>query len=200
MPADGKYKIAITGNIGAGKSLACEHLINKGYKVLFADIIAKKIMSTNISVMSQIKEQFGEKAYEDGELNREFLAEEVFSDPQHVAMINSIVHPVVIDEINKKIKKILQTQKVVFVEAALIYEAGMENIFDYVILIDASEDTRYKRLEERNNMDYSDFRKVEDSQLPVDMKKEKVHIVVENNGNPDDLKRKMDETLSRILG
>ncbi|NUN08028.1 MAG: dephospho-CoA kinase [Ignavibacteriaceae bacterium] len=199
MHASAKLKIAITGNIGAGKSLACEYLINKGYKVLFADIIAKKIMSSDIHVISQIKENFGEKSYTEGELNTAYLADEVFSDPSNVALINSIVHPVVIKEIQTKFKRLLHTRNVVFVEAALIFEAGMENLFDYVLLIDADEQVRFSRLQERNNMEYDDFRKIEDSQLPVEMKKEKSHFTIHNNGTPEALTAELDLILNKIL-
>lgn len=199
MHASAKLKIAITGNIGAGKSLACEYLINKGYKVLFADIIAKKIMSSDIHVISQIKENFGKKSYTEGELNTAYLADEVFSDPSNVALINSIVHPVVIKEIQTKFKRLLHTRNVVFVEAALIFEAGMENLFDYVLLIDADEQVRFSRLQERNNMEYDDFRKIEDSQLPVEMKKEKSHFTIHNNGTPEALTAELDLILNKIL-
>lgn len=199
MHDSAKLKIAITGNIGAGKSLACEYLLNKGYKVLFADIIAKKIMASDIQVISEIKENFGEEAYVDGELNTAYLADEVFSDPGKVAKINSIVHPVVIKEIKKKFKKHLQSRSVVFVEAALIFEAGMENLFDYVILIDADEEIRFKRLQERNNMEYSDFRRIEDAQYPVELKREKSHFTILNNNSPEELTAKLEEILGKIL-
>jgi dephospho-CoA kinase len=185
-----KLKIAITGSIGSGKSSFAEYLSSAGHPLLKADDISKEILASDESIRKKIIREFGDDSFKNGLPNKSFLAKKVFSDPENVVKINSILHPPVIKRINNEMEKLLETNNMVLVEAALIYEADMEELFDYVILITADEEIRQKRKTTLDNLSEEDFKNRSLNQIPDEEKKKRADFIFENNGTQDDLKKK----------
>jgi len=196
MTTNKKLKVAITGSIGSGKSLFCKYLEKCKYNVISADDTAKVILSSNEIVKKKIIREFGEESYLKGELNKIFLAEKVFSNPENVEKINSIVHPETIKKIGNMMDKILLKEKIVFVEAALIYEANMEELFDYVVLITANEQIRKERKIKNSNFTEEEFIKRNLNQIKDVEKKKRADFVFENNEGINELKQKADFLLN----
>jgi dephospho-CoA kinase len=186
-----KLKIAITGGIGGGKSSFCQYLADKGFTVLSADEISKDLLLANKKIKEEIIKNFGREAYSNGELNKQYLAEKVFSNEKSVKKINSIVHPYVITQLEKKMNEVLKVKNIVFVEAALIYEAKMENMFDYIVLITADEDIKKKRFMSTGR-DIKEYEKRSSFQIPDDKKRNKADFVFENNYSLEELQNKAD--------
>jgi len=182
-------KIAITGNIGSGKSTFAQFVEEAGFTVLRADDISKKILAEDEKVKSLVIKEFGEKSYKDGEPNKSFLANEVFSDSTKLQMLELILHPRVIKSIEKSSTEILKSKKVVFVEAALIYEADMEAIFDYVVLIISDRIHRLNR-KIKSGLSEKDFIQRESNQIPEDEKKKRADYIFSNDGSIEELKMK----------
>lgn len=195
-----KLRVAITGGIGSGKSVFCKFLTDKNYTVISADNLAKEILIKDSLVKKQICDAFGAEAYKDGELNKKFLANVVFSDYENLLVMNSIVHPVVIKETQKLMDNDLKKNNLVFVEAALIYEAEMEDLFDYVVLIKAENSVKIERIRERDKVSEDDVVKRQESQIPDEEKTDVADFVFENNGTLDELKSKADFLLNLLNG
>ncbi|MCZ7604223.1 MAG: dephospho-CoA kinase [Melioribacteraceae bacterium] len=193
-----KLKIAVTGGIGTGKSSVCKIFQSHGYPVLYADQISKDILSTDKIIQQKIIEEFGSKSFIDGEPNTKFLSEKVFSDSQKVKKINSILHPAVINVINKKMDEGLTKSNIVFVEAALIFEANMEDLFDYVLVVSASEQVKIERVVNSRKMNEEEVKKIINNQIPDDKKKSAADFVIENNGTESDLEKKVNFILMVI--
>jgi len=183
-------RIGITGGIGSGKSEACKILEQLGEVVLYADLIAKELTDTNPIIISQIKKYFGSDYYDkSGKLNRKKLADLVFNDSKALETLNSIVHPEVFKVIDNEIEKLVRKGlKKVFIEAALIFESGMDENLDLVILIDADEDIRYKRVKERDKMTKEEFIKRVQAQMPSEEKEKIADFTIKNNGSIEELK------------
>lgn len=182
-------KIGITGNIGSGKSIFSNFAIEAGYPVLFADDISKNILAVDEKVKNLVIKAFGEKSFKDSKPNKSFLANEVFSDQVKLQKLESILHPRVIKSIEKFSSEILKINKVVFVEAALIYEADMEAMFDFVILITANKSERMKR-KLASGLTESEFDKRDKNQIPEEEKKKRADFIFSNDGSIEDLKMK----------
>ena len=182
-------KIAITGNIGSGKSTFTKFAEDAKYPVLRADGISKEILSTDKEVRELIIKEFGKQSFKDGKPEVRYLATEVFSDPAKLAIIESILHPRVIESIEKNSAELLKNNKVVFIEAALIYEADMEDMFDYVVLITAQRDLRLAR-KISSGITENDFCKRESNQIPEEEKKKRADFIFSNDGSVDDFKSK----------
>jgi dephospho-CoA kinase len=182
-------KIAITGNIGSGKSVFSSFAEKRGFSVLKADDISKQILSNDIEVRKEIIKAFGEQSFKNNKPDVKYLAEKVFSDPAKLNKIESILHPRVIKSINDTIDLIEDEKKIVFVEAALIYEANMEKMFDYVVLITSNRELRLKR-KLKNGISEEDFVKRESNQIAEDEKRKRADFAFVNDGSVDDLKMK----------
>jgi dephospho-CoA kinase len=141
--------IGITGGIGSGKSTICKILETLGYPVFYADLAAKQNMLENLELISAIVKTFGEKAYIDKQLNRNYLAQQVFSKPELKEKLNSLVHPTVFQSFEKWKKE--QNSHIVFNESALLFETGSYTRFDIIWLVVADEATRIKRVMVRDN-------------------------------------------------
>jgi dephospho-CoA kinase len=185
-----KLKIAITGGIGSGKSQFAGFIKEMGYPVIDADSTAKDILTDDKNVREKIIAAFGAGAYNAQGLDTEYLAANVFSDPSNVKKINSVVHPAVI----KKIKKLMQDELIkndfVFVEAALIFEAAMEDLFDYVALVSAVENLRISRAIKRDDVDECEIRRRMENQFTEEFRRGNSDFVFDNNGTVEELKSK----------
>ena len=143
-------RIGLTGGIGSGKSTVARIFEVLGIPVYDADSASKKLMIENNELKNQIKNSFGKEAYTDGELNRRYLAEQVFSDSQKMALLNSFVHPATIKDAEQWMKK--QNAPYLIKEAALIFESGSQKQLDYVIGVKSPLALRLQRTIQRDNV------------------------------------------------
>jgi dephospho-CoA kinase len=190
MAKSKKLLVAITGGIGSGKSTFAEYLAEQGYIVLSADDISKEILAKDPEVKKEITKEFGEESYSGKKVNKEFLANEVFSDPARLKKINSILHPRVREKINSISDEYFKTKDIVFVEAALIFESKMEKMYDYVVLIVADKDLRKKRVTSEGKISEKDFINRNEKQLDDEIKMNKADFVFMNNSFKAELKQK----------
>lgn len=185
-----KLKIAVTGNIGSGKSTFSKFIEEEGFKVIYADELSKDILSEDTSVKEKVIKKFGKESYQNGKLNKKFLTEKVFSNKQNLAHLESILHPVVIKKSVDLMNSCLNKDDLVFLEAALIYEADMEDLFDYVILIAADRELRFKRKKQSDGYTEEQFAERENLQIPQDEKRKRADFIFENNSDLKSLKQK----------
>lgn len=183
-----KLKVAITGNIGSGKTLFSSFIEEEGFKVIKADDLSKELLVKDEKIREKIIKNFGKDSYRNNLLNKKFLAEKVFSDQKNVLKINSIVHPEVKKHSENLMNRELEKKDIVFVEAALIYEAEMEDLFDFIVLITADEKIRMKRKEEL--LSKEEFIRRNENQIPEDEKKKAADFVFENTGSQEELEKK----------
>ncbi|MEW6702408.1 MAG: dephospho-CoA kinase [Bacteroidota bacterium] len=186
-------KIAITGGIGSGKSLVSNFVESCGYPVIKSDDIAKELMLKDESVKKNIIKAFGRESYNENGLNTKYLSQHVFCDPpeaERIEKINSIVHPPTIKKIEELSNKFFETHKIVFIESALVYEAKIQKMFDFVVLIYSEERIRIQRAMERNKVSEEVIRKRMVFQIPDYKKKERAHFVIENNSTISELEKR----------
>ena len=189
----GILKVGVTGGIGGGKSTVCKIFESLGVAVLYADDIAKEISNSNPEVKSAIVKLLGALAYDsDGTLNREFVATRIFSEKKLQHQLNVIVHPSVEKEIGRRIAEIeVKGNAIVIVEAALIYEAGLDKKLDVVVVVDADEKLRVERIGPRNGAMESDIRKRMKAQWNPKVKLKKADYIIHNNSTLQDLEEKV---------
>ncbi|MCU0398133.1 MAG: dephospho-CoA kinase [Cyclobacteriaceae bacterium] len=143
-------QIGITGGIGSGKSIICRVFTCLGISVYDADSRAKAVMTTDGILISQIKKEFGGLSYdEQGGLNRQYLAQTVFHDPDKVRILNQLVHPRVKEDYVRWLEDHKQ-EPYVLKEAALLYEAESDQSLDKIIVVYAPVHVRLKRVLQRD--------------------------------------------------
>ena len=195
-----KFKVAVTGSIGSGKSTFCNFITEAGFNVIKVDDISKKILKEDEDVRKKVIREFGKDSFINKEINKKFLSEKIFSDAINVARINSILHPKVKREVEQLIQEELKKNHLVFVEAALIYEAEMENMFDYVVLITAVSSVREKRIVTSGKLNNEEFRKRDENQIKDEEKKKRADFIFENNGKTKELKQKANLLIKILEG
>jgi len=195
-----KLKVAVTGSIGSGKSSFCNFISENGYPVINADDLSKAILKEDQEVKGKVIKEFGKESFIKNEINKQFLAEKAFSNPANVIKINSILHPRVKKKIEELTKEYFKENEMVFIEAALIYEAEMESMFDYVVLITADYKLRKMRAIKEGKLSEEDFRKRNENQIKDEEKRKRADFVFENNGSISELKEKTGLFISILKG
>ena len=173
-------KIGITGGIGSGKTFICRLFEALGIPVYNADEEAKKLMNTDVRIKEKLIAQFGAATYKDGLLDRAFLANMVFSDKDKLGLLNSIVHPIVIQEAKDWAER--QTTRYSLKEAALLFESGSYKELDYTILVTAPMDIRIQRVIERDDATEQQVRERINKQLSDEEKLQLADFVIVNDG------------------
>ena len=144
-----KVFVGITGGIGSGKTFVCQVLETMGYPVFYSDKEAKKIIVSNKIVKKSIIDLFGKEAYTDsGKINTSFLSKQIFNDKTLLNKMNGIVHPAV--RLAFKEWATGQKSKIVFNEAAIIFETGIYKNYKHVVLVTAPKDLKIKRITKRD--------------------------------------------------
>ena len=146
--------LAVTGTIGSGKSVVARIMEILGVPVYDCDSRAKSLMVDNAFVVNELKRMFGSECYDvDGSLNRKYLASRIFVDDANVKRVNALVHPVVKEDFIRW--AYAQTEPVVAVETALLYESGMIDVVDKVLAVWTDKETAITRTMSRSGMSRS---------------------------------------------
>ncbi len=145
----GPLTIGITGGIGSGKSTICTVFQSLGIRVYDADTRAKWLMNHHEELQKAIINAFGPSSYENGDLNRAYLAQLVFSDPEKVILLNQLVHPAVGRDFEDWVLHNADAPYLLK-EAALLVESGAYKQLDHLILVTAPESIRVQRVLDRD--------------------------------------------------
>ena len=175
-------QLAITGNMGSGKTTICEILISQGIPVYFSDNRAKELMNQDKFLVKHIQKLFGKESYRSGLLNRKWISEIVFKDSKALNELNNLVHPVVHQDYLKWVNQ--QSKDIVAYESAIVFEHGSEAKFDEVILVSCPERLRLDRVRERDGFTEEEIQLRTRFQWPDEKKRKVSDHVIENINFP----------------
>ena len=193
--------VGVTGGIGSGKSALCVAFADLGRLVLPADRIARDLTENDPTVLEEIVAAFGRRVLGgDGALDRKALAAIVFRDRAAREKLNRIIHPKVFATIGTIIgsERPERLRPYTVHEAALIYEAGMDDALDYVIVVDAPEEERIRRVMLRDGCSREEVQARIAAQMSVRTKRARADFIVENTGDLEGLKSQA-AFLDRVL-
>ncbi len=140
----------ITGGIGSGKSVVSSVLKLMGFAVYDCDSRAKWLMNTSQDIKNGLTAIFGDEVYAGGMLNRQLLGSKIFSNKESLDKVNSIVHPVVKQDLAKW--RDSQSKSICFVESAILYESGLDSMVAGVINVSAPVELRIRRVMARSGL------------------------------------------------
>lgn len=187
--------VGITGGIASGKSVVAKIIEILGYPVYYSDNRAKEIMNEDFSIREGLRLLFGDSVYIQNQLNRPFLAEQIFNSPVNREAVNQLVHPVVRNDFENWLAN--QNSVMAFQESALLFETNQYKRFDEIILVVSPTEIRVKRLIARDGISSEEAKKRINTQLSDDDKRKLTQWVIENN-DKDFLTTQVLETINNL--
>lgn len=185
-------KIAVTGGIGSGKSAVCKIIAERGYKVFSCDKIYGELLSEPAFVQ-KLKNAFPE-AIVGGQIDKRALAAAVFADREKLKKLDGLTFP----EIMGRAHKLLEGQKIGFLEVPLLFEGGFERDFDEVWVVTRPKKARIAAVTERSGLTEEEVAARINSQFDYDGADLSGYRVIENCGNMEDLQRAVEGALKGI--
>ena len=188
-------KVGLTGNIAAGKSTVAEVWRSLGATVVDADELARRAVDPGTPAFSAIAAEWGEQVVEPGGgLDRAALRRIVFSDPDARERLEQIVHPAVAalrGELYAEAEA--RGDRVIVADIPLLFEVGLVDEFDVVVLVDAPEEVRLVRLVGDRGLDPEEARRIIAAQMPAELKRARADFVIENTGTVAEVERRARE-------
>ncbi len=183
-------RIGITGMIGAGKSSVAALVREQGHLLLDSDRIGGDLLDGDARVRREVQAALGGDAFDAaGNADRRRIAEIVFSDAGKLRALNAIIHPRVIALLEQRIRAAAREgRKMVFVESALIFEAELDESFDYVIVVAAPVETVFARLGARTDERKAEILRRMSAQMPQEEKMRMADFTIYNDGTRAELK------------
>ena len=194
-------KAGLTGSIAVGKSFVCGVLRELGCRIIDADQIAREVVRPGTAGLDRIVEEFGDDVLlPSGELDRKKLGSIVFDDVSRRQLLNSIVHPLVIEEQDRQLRQfeVDDPHGVVVVDAALMIESGGYKRFDELIVVWCEPEIQLQRLMKRDGMDEAEAGKRIAAQMPQDEKKRLATFLIDTSLGFEDTRRQT-EAVFRLL-
>ncbi|HHX26833.1 MAG TPA: dephospho-CoA kinase [Firmicutes bacterium] len=193
--------VGITGSIGSGKSLVASELARLGAYVIDLDVIARELVEPGMPAVAEIRDEFGpEYILEQGTLNRRALGRLVFSDPEALRRLNKIMFPKLVEATKERLDEVSGQCDLVVVDAAILYQAGLDKLVDKVIAVTAEKEIRIARIVKRDKLSYEEALVRVSGQGELDeIAGRSADLVINNSGTPQALRSKLMDGL-RLLG
>ncbi|GIR74153.1 MAG: dephospho-CoA kinase [Prochlorococcus sp.] len=191
--------VGLTGGIGSGKSVAGDFFIELGIDVIDADHVSKNILDDNESAKKLFLEHFGEKFIDkNNNVDRALLRDEIFKNEDKKEALESIIHPLVREEIFNFIENSNSVYKIIMVP--LIYETNSQDFYDKIVVVDCKEENQIIRASKRDNKTKNDIINIMKNQASSDERMSIADEVIKNDSSLDDLKKQVIKVHQKLLG
>lgn len=191
--------IAITGGIGAGKTVITDYLEAQGYVVIDADVIARQITAPGGKAIDEIAERFGaEYIRPDGSMDRDRMRALVYNDPSAKAILEDCTTRVVQEELEEVLSENRENgMAVTFAAVPLLFEKGGAESFDAVWLVVADEETRIRRVQARDGLDRETVKKIIKNQFSDEKKLALSTDILYNNNCVQEIHKQVERLLRK---
>lgn len=190
-------RIGLTGGIGSGKTTVAAIFEVLGIPVYYADKSAQRLMNEDPLLKNQITELLGEECYKNGQLDKSFVREQIFNDDIKRTRLNQLVHPITIQDAAEWMKK--QRSPYAIKEAALVFESHSEHELDFVIGVEADEQTRMERVVQRDQITILEAKQRMASQMNEKEKLNRCDFII-NNDDQHSLIEQVIQLHHKLLG
>ncbi|MFG2569735.1 dephospho-CoA kinase [Streptomyces sp. NPDC048567] len=191
-------RVGLTGGIGAGKSEVSRLLVGHGAVLIDSDRIAREVVEPGTPGLAAVAEEFGPGVLApDGTLDRPALGAIVFADPDRLAALNAIVHPLVRDR-SAELEKAAGPDSVVVHDVPLLTENGLAPLYDLVIVVDAAPETQLDRLVRLRGTTEADARARMAAQATREQRRAVADLVIDNDGPVEELVARVREVWAEL--
>ena len=196
--------IGLTGGIGTGKSTVSRKLRERGYPVIDLDVISREVIEYP-EVINELVRNFGIEILESQNnisgkksISRNKLRQTVFKEEKKVSVLNSIMHPPIVEEMRRQIEELKKSYKTVFVEVQLLFEAKLEKEFDIIVLVYADKKTQLERVLKRDGRSEGEVQQIINAQMDMTEKRRLSNYIIENNGDSEMLDLEIEKFIKKL--
>lgn len=189
-------KIGLTGSIACGKSTVSAYLRELGYFVADADAVSHAMTAPGGPALPALRAAFGDGIFDGDTLNRRALGSLVFASEEKRAQLNAILHPMIISEIAAQLNAHDRDDTLVFGDVPLLYECGMEHMFDRIWVVSVPRDEQIARLHIRDGLSREEAALRIDAQMPLAQKEQRADAVISTLGPIPQTRSQIDALLS----
>ena len=196
--------IGLTGGIGTGKSTVSRKLRERGYPVIDLDVISREVIEYP-EVIDELVRNFGNEILENQNntsgkksISRNKLRQTVFKEEKKVSVLNSIMHPPIVEEMRRQIEELRKSYKTVFVEVQLLFEAKLEKEFDIIVLVYADKKTQLERVLKRDGRSEGEVQQIINAQMDMTEKRRLSNYIIENNGDSEMLDLEIEKFIKKL--
>lgn len=191
--------VGLTGGIGSGKSAAGKYFVELGIDVIDADDISKNILDENIKAKELFIKNFGDKFLDkNNNIDRDLLRSEIFVNKEKKNILESIIHPIVREEITKFINQSDSIYKLIMVP--LIYETNSQDFYDKIIVVDCNEENQILRASERDNKSKENIINIINNQASRENRNSIADEIILNDSTLDNLRNQVIRVHQKLLG
>ena len=196
--------VGLTGGIGTGKSTVSRKLRERGYPVIDLDVISREVIEYP-EVIDELVRNFGNEILENQNnisgkksISRNKLRQTVFKEEKKVSVLNSIMHPPIVEEMRRQVENLKKNYKTVFVEVQLLFEAKLEKEFDLTVLVYADKKTQLERVLKRDGRKEEEVQQIINAQMDMTEKRRLSNYIIENNGNSEMLDLEIEKFIKKL--
>lgn len=192
--------VGLTGNVASGKTTVADRWRDAGVAVIDADRLGHEVLAEDAEAREALIAEFGAGIVAPGgEVDRAALGESAFASPARVARLNAIVHPPLLERLDRELERTRAAgAELAVVDAALVFEFGLGEVLDVIVLVTAPAGVREERLRRGRGMDAERFRRIMETQIPDEEKLAACDYVIVNDGSIDRLREEADAVLAAI--
>ena len=191
--------VGLTGGIGSGKSAAGKYFVELGIDVIDADDISKNILDENIKAKELFIKNFGDNFLDkNNNIDRDLLRSEIFVNEEKKNILESIIHPIVREEITKFINQSDSIYKLIMVP--LIYETNSQDFYDKIIVVDCNEENQILRASERDNKAKENIINIINNQASRENRNSIADEIILNDSTLENLRNQVIRVHQKLLG
>ncbi|KAI4301380.1 hypothetical protein L6164_034665 [Bauhinia variegata] len=192
--------VGLTGGIASGKSTVSDLFRSQGIPIVDADVVARVALKKGTRGWKKVVAEFGDEiVLDNGEVNRPKLGQIVFSDPDKRQLLNRLLAPHISSGIFWEIVKLwLKGYKIIVLDVPLLFEAKMDKLTKPIVVVWVDPEIQIQRLMARDRTSKEDARNRINAQMPLDLKRSKADIVIDNTGSLDDLNLQFRKVLFEV--
>ena len=185
--------LGLTGGIGSGKSMVASMFRQLGADVIDADQLAREVVEPGQPALAEIVSAFGPDILGgDGRLDRGKLGAIIFADAPARSRLNAITHPRIRERMEEEVARRADRPGLLLLDIPLLYENARTNAVEKVIVVWVDRKTQLRRLEERSGLSEDEARQRIASQMPLDEKRARADLVIDNSGSPEETRRQVE--------
>lgn len=191
-------RIGLTGGIATGKSTVSRMLEARGVRIVDADLIARDVMNPGQPLLAAVAKRFGpEFLLPEGGLDRRRMAEHIFKRPEERQALNAIVHPAIRAEIRSQVDaaEAADPNSIVAADIPLLYESGLEELYDKVVVVYVPRSVQLERLALRDGLSPEQAEGRLNAQWDIEDKKNRADYVIDNSRSPEETERQVEALL-----